>query len=257
MSELDEHVLPNDRPERIDLAVALALRDNPPRAGQWAEAVRDAYFGKRALLRPTPGDSLLEGPAMLLRRHRTIRLDVWPAPAAWQPGDRVAVIVEPGDELTCRRYVEWLLQLAEHVASNPIAENPWLGPCSLAPWSRQPGGTARLWAIAVARLILPASVRVEARHDLIGIRLAQVALGFGADTLAGPIEADRKLPVAGVTRPTEPTITGLRNLIEQAGLEPALQEDAVPRTVESGRFTVSLDLRELGLPADPDEESQS
>ena len=84
--------------------------------------------------------------------------------------------------------------------------------CSIAPYSRLPAGTHRLWLVAVARLALPATIRVEARHDLVGIRLAQVALGFGADVLSGPIESDRHLPVAGVTRPNEATLAGLRKI---------------------------------------------
>jgi 2-iminoacetate synthase ThiH len=63
-------------------------------------------------------------------------------------------------------------------------------------------------------------VRVEVRHDLHGVRLAQVALGFGADTLAGPIDAGRHLPLAGVPRPSETSEAALSELVRQAGLEP-------------------------------------
>ena len=59
---------------------------------------------------------------------------------------------------------------------------------------------------------------MAARHDLVGIRLAQLAVGFGADTLAGPIEPDRVLPLAGVTRPDENTLAGLTALVESLGL---------------------------------------
>ena len=52
-------------------------------------------------------------------------------------------------------------------------------------------------------------------------------------------------PVAGVTRPNEASITGLRNLIEQAGLVCALQEDAVPRALEAGRHTMSYQLLDI------------
>jgi 2-iminoacetate synthase ThiH len=87
-----------------------------------------------------------------------------------------------------------------------------------------PGGLHRLWLLAAARLALPAGVRVEVRHDLCGIRLAQVALGFGADTLAGPIDPVRHLPLAGVPRPSEATADGLCELVRQAGLTPVLEE---------------------------------
>jgi 2-iminoacetate synthase ThiH len=143
--------------------------------------------------------------------------------------------------------VHWLLELAQHHAKTPLPSLPHVGPCSLAPFSTDAAGTHRLWAIAVARLVLPAAIRVEARHDLIGIRLAQVALGFGADTIAGPIAPERHLPVAGVPRPDETTITGLHKLIEQAGLECALYEDIAPRVYETGQQTVRIKIADLDL----------
>ena len=88
-----------------------------------------------------------------------------------------------------------------------------------------------MWCIAAARLALPTAVRIEARHDRIGIRLAQIALGFGADTLSGPILPDRSLPLAGVTRPDEATAAGLATLVREAALEPARPEG---REAEAG-----------------------
>jgi len=198
--------------QTFDLSTLLELRQDPPRAGQWAGERRRADFGSHTLIRatlerPAPADVAIE------RGEDVLELDHLPVASAWRAGDHVMVAIEPGDDAACQRYVAWLLDLRD------LPDR-----CSLAPWSRQPGGTARLWAIAVARLVLPAHVRVEARHDLVGIRLAQIALAFGADTLAGPITPDRQLPVAGVTRPTEATLAGLRNLIEQAGLEPTFEE---------------------------------
>jgi len=228
----------------MDAETLLALRDNPPRLGYLAMERRADLFDRRTLLRPTPSWDPPIG-AAILRRNQQLELPAWPEPDAWQPGDRVLLPVEPDDELAIHRYVAWLLELAAHEARQPLEQNPLLGPCSIAPFCADPAGTHRLWLIGVARLALPGSIRVEARHDLIGIRLAQVALGFGADTLAGPVEAERHLPVAGVTRPNEASITGLRNLIEQAGLVCALQEDAVPRALETGRHTIPIQLFEI------------
>lgn len=235
--------MPEIAPESFDADTLLALRDNPPRLGYLAMERRADLFDLRTLLRPTPSIAPPTG-AAILRRDQQLELVAWPAPRAWQAGDRVMIPIEPDDEPGARRYVEWLLELAAHEARHPLEPNVLLGPCSVAPFCASPAGTHRLWMIGVARLVLPGSIRVEARHDLIGIRLAQVALGFGADTLAGPVEAERHLPVAGVTRPNEASITGLRNLIEQAGLVCALQEDAVPRALETGRHTVPIQLIE-------------
>jgi hypothetical protein len=227
----------------VDAETLLGLRHNPPQLGHLAMQRRTELFERRTLLRPTPTLPPPIGPA-ILRRNQQLDLGTWPEPDAWQPGDRLLLPVEPEDELAAYRYVAWLLELAAAQVADPIEPSPLLGPCSVAPFCADPAGTHRLWLIGIARLALPATIRVEARHDLIGIRLAQVALGFGADTLAGPVEADRHLPVAGVTRPNEASITGLRNLIEQAGLVCALQEDAVPRALETGRHTIPIQLFE-------------
>ena len=202
----DELQLPDARPDRFELDTLLALRRNPPRLGQWVMARRRELFGSQALIwaseasEPDPGASA-----------------AFPTPERWSesPEARVQLCVEPEDGPRAHAYLEWLLELAH------LAERGRPVPRSVAPYSTHAAGTHRLWLIAVARLVLPASIRVEARHDLVGIRLAQIALGFGADVLSGPIESDRHLPVAGVTRPNEATLAGLRNLIEQAGLEAA------------------------------------
>jgi hypothetical protein len=238
--------LPHDRPQQLDADTLLRLAGNPPLLGAWAMEVRTQLFGRRTLLRPTPEHARPSGPA-LLRRDELIELDSWPAPQAWQAGDRLMLPIEFGDEPTILYYVHWLLALAEHAKQKPLLVLPHLGPCSLAPFSSDPAGTHRLWAIAVARLVLPAAIRVEARHDLVGIRLAQVALGFGADTLAGPIAPERHLPVAGVPRPDEATITGLHKLIEQAGLECALHEDTAPRMHGAGEQTLRIKIADLDL----------
>jgi hypothetical protein len=230
--------------QSFDAEQLLDLRHNPPQLGHLAMERRADLFERRTLLRPTPTLPPPTGPA-ILRRNQQLDLAAWPEPEAWQPGDRVMIPVPPEDEPAARRYVTWLLELAAAEACDPLDLNPLLGPCSVAPFSADPAGTHRLWLIGVARLALPATIRVEARHDLVGIRLAQVALGFGADTLAGPVAAERHLPVAGVTRPNEASITGLRNLIEQAGLICALQEDAVPRALEAGRHTIPFQLLEI------------
>jgi hypothetical protein len=141
----------------------------------------------------------------------------WPDPAALRPGDRLIVQV---DRARLGAYFDYLGRLAAGAPAD----------LSFAPVCARPGGLFRLHLIAAARVALPGRVRVEARHDLLGIRLAQVALGFGADTLAGPLAAQRRLPLAGVPRPDEATTAGLAALVERAGLEPVLY-DLPPETL--------------------------
>ncbi|MFZ6179440.1 hypothetical protein [Nannocystis pusilla] len=135
----------------------------------------------------------------------------WPEPEALRAGDRLVLQV---DRSRLAAYFEYLSRLATAAPEG----------LSVAPFCALAGGLMRLHLIAAARVALPGRVRVEARHDLLGIRLAQVALGFGADTLAGPLAQTRKLPLAGVPRPDEATPAGLAALIERAGLEPVLDD---------------------------------
>lgn len=208
---------------------------DPADAGRRAQVARAAHFGRRVLIRaapahPTPTVAAIvrDGGPVLLEPARDMAQETgvsghaptdrdgapsgdpgWPDPAALRPGDRLVVQVD-GDRLGA--YCDYLARLA---AAAP-------GGLSLAPVCARAGGLFRLHLIAAARVALPGGVRVEARHDLLGIRLAQVALAFGADTLAGPLAAARRLPLAGVPRPDEATPAGLAALVERAGLEPVL-----------------------------------
>jgi hypothetical protein len=242
----------------------LALFSDPADAGRRAIAARDAAFGAAIQIRSTPvhptpalaaliqGDRVIDlssgtaqsagadlspgpaqpaatdlssGPAQPAATDlssgtaQSAATDLspgpaWPDPAILRPGDRLVLAVDH-DQLPA--YCAWLLLAA-------AAAPGW----SLAPFSPRPGGLFRLHLIAAARLALPAGVRVEVRHDLVGVRLAQVALQFGADTLAGPLDAGRHLPLAGVPRPSETSAMALAELVRQAGFEPQQ-----PSTLES------------------------
>ena len=212
-------------------AALLTLFSDPAAAGRRAIAARTAVFGAAIWIRSSPAHP---APALaaLIRDDRVIDLSpvpqdmsstpggpapddmssepAWPDPARLRPGDRLVLTVDH-DQLPA--YCAWLLRAA---AAAPSAG--W----SLAPFSPRPGGLFRLHLIAAARLALPAGVRVEVRHDLHGVHLAQVALQFGADTLAGPLDAGRHLPLAGVPRPSETSAMALGELVRQAGFEPEL-----------------------------------
>jgi len=177
-------------------AALLSLHLNPASAGRTASARRAAAFGDDIWIRAC--DAVAPEPRP------------WPSAAA--PGDDVILHVEPTTEGR-EAYVQWLLQ---HGASLPAGVH-------VTAYSTEAAGLHRLWCLAAARIALPPTVRVEVRHDLVGIRLAQIALGFGVDTFAGPLQSDRKLPLAGVTRPDEATREGIATLIRAAGLRPTFE----------------------------------
>lgn len=220
----------------------LALFTDPADAGRRAIDERTQAFGRRISIRPAPPLPTTTTPprALILRGTQTIDpahppgpdvpvppdmppgpgpdvpddptaphpdAPAWPDPHALSPGDRLLLRVDPTD---LPAYCAWLIAAAAHLPRDS----------SLAPYTAIPGGLHRLHLLAAARLALPRHIRVEARHDLIGIRLAQVALQFGADTLAGPIDTSRHLPLAAVPRPNETSRAALAELIRQAGLEP-------------------------------------
>lgn len=207
-----------NEPTAID---PLALFDQPASLGKMGARVRAQAFESQIWVRPAPAHDA-PNVASVLRADVPTELAAWPEPQALQPGDRVVIQV-PATDADRGRYVAWLRAMASDAPSE----------ISVAPTSPDPSGMHRLWCIAAARVLLPTTVRVEARHDLVGIRLAQLAVGFGADTLAGPIEADRTLPLAGVTRPNEATSAGLATLIRQVGLDPTITDLTDPTAAPS------------------------
>ena len=194
----------------------LALFERPAALGDYGAKARRRAFADQVWVRPAPSHPTPTAAALLRhglrdgsRDEQFTALAAWPEPDALQDNDRVILQVA-ATASDRQRYVAWLRAVARGAPAS----------LSVAPCSVDDGGMHRLWCIATARVLLPDHVHVEARHDLIGIRLAQLAVGFGADTLAGPVEPDRKLPLAGVTRPDEATAAGLATLIRQVGLTP-------------------------------------
>ncbi|MEE9382133.1 MAG: hypothetical protein V3V08_01800 [Nannocystaceae bacterium] len=198
-------------------AQLLAWRNEPIEIGAQAAKSAALRFGNSTWIRDTP--PCAKGCiASIVRNNETVVCDAWPSPEALDENDRVVLIVSP-DTTT-----SWLAYL-DHLSRG--------GPerFAIAPLSRLSGATFKLWLIASARLILSPgkrTIHVEACHDALGVGLAQVALDFGANVLAGPIDPDRHLPLAGVSRPTERTFVGLTTLVEQAG--------RIPRTGKNDPF---------------------
>jgi hypothetical protein len=62
--------------------------------------------------------------------------------------------------------------------------------------SRDVGRASVLLRVAKARITGPPATRVRVHWATVGIELAQVALGFGANELLGPVLSRRGLPIA-------------------------------------------------------------
>jgi hypothetical protein len=192
----------------------LALFERPAVLGRLASASRREHVGDEVLVRrrpegaEAPTDDVL---AVIERGDTTMSVASWPSATELQPGDHVTLWVEPEQRPA---FATWL---ATQGATLPAG-------VFVAPVSRTPTGTHRTWLVGALRIVLGPGRHVVARHDLLGPRVAQITLGFGASVLEGPWRADRRLPVAGVTRPDENTPIGLSALVEQAGLVPRLDE---------------------------------
>jgi aminodeoxyfutalosine synthase len=89
-------------------------------------------------------------------------------------------------------------------------------------------GCDDLKMVAVSRLMLDNFAHIKAYWVMIGPKLAQVALSFGADDLDGTIMGEQITHSAGASTPDGLTRSGLRNLIEAAGYEP-VERDAFYR----------------------------
>lgn len=85
---------------------------------------------------------------------------------------------------------------------------------------RQPTGIEDLRMIAVSRLMLDNFQHIKAFWIMLGVKLAQVSLHFGADDFDGTVVEERITHSAGAVTPQALTITEIRRLIEETGTVP-------------------------------------
>ena len=77
-----------------------------------------------------------------------------------------------------------------------------------------------LKTIAISRLMLDNILHIKAYWVMLGLKLAQVALSFGADDLAGTVIEEKITTMAGGNTDGCVTIKQIKNLIISAGKEP-------------------------------------
>lgn len=105
------------------------------------------------------------------------------------------------------------------------------------PVSKPPTGFDTLRTIAVSRLYLDNIDHVTAYWVGLGLKLAQVALSFGADDLHGTIHEEHIFHMAGSTSPQSQTVAAMIRAIREAGLEP-VQRDTFYRPLDDNRSPV-------------------
>ena len=136
------------------------------------------------------------------------------------PAERVQHLIRLREHQEESGGFQAFIALPFHPANTPLRDLPG------------PTGVDILKTIATARLVLDNIPHIKAYWVMLGARLAQTALHFGADDLEGTIVRERIAHEAGAR--TEPglTVAQLVELIREAGCEP-VERDTFHRPVES------------------------
>ncbi len=110
----------------------------------------------------------------------------------------------------------------------PLAFQPWEAPAMKLP---ETTGFCDLKAIAVGRLLLDNFPHIKSYWIMIGPRLAQVGLSFGADDLDGTVTEEKIAHDAGAPTGQSMAVHELCRLIREAGRRP-LERDTVFNVVK-------------------------
>jgi aminodeoxyfutalosine synthase len=110
----------------------------------------------------------------------------------------------------------------------PLAFQPWEAPAMKLP---ETTGFEDLKAIAVGRLMLDNIPHIKSYWIMIGPRLAQVALSFGADDIDGTVTEEKIAHDAGAQTAQSLTVHDLVRLVREAGRTP-IERDTVFNVVK-------------------------
>src|SRR5947209_111176 len=95
---------------------------------------------------------------------------------------------------------------------------------------QKPSGVMDLKVMAVSRLMLDNFPHIKAYWVMLGVKTAQLALGFGADDIDGTVVHEKIYHDAGSDSPQEMSVAELRRLIEETGRVP-VERDTLYREV--------------------------
>ena len=115
-----------------------------------------------------------------------------------------------------------LIPLAFHPENTPLANVP---PAS---------GQTDLRVIAVSRLLLDNVAHIKAYWIQIGVKLAQIALFFGADDLVGTVVDETITHAAGATTASGLSRVDFERIIRESGREPVERDASYRRIVRAG-----------------------
>lgn len=101
------------------------------------------------------------------------------------------------------------IPLAFHPANNPLGQQ-----------IPKPSGLMDLRMMAICRLMLDNFPHIKAYWPMLGVKIAQVALSYGADDIDGTVVHETIYHAAGSDSPQELSVADLRRLIEEAGRIP-------------------------------------
>ncbi len=100
----------------------------------------------------------------------------------------------------------------------PLAFHP--GNTALAGTATGPSAWEELRILAVSRLLLDNVPHLKVFWIMVGLKLAQVALGFGADDVDGTVAEEKITHAAGARTPESLSVPDLHQLIRAAGRTP-------------------------------------
>lgn len=175
------------------------------------------------------------------------------------PGSRWLEVMRQAHELGIRSnatmlygHVETYRERVEHMAALRDLQDETGGFMAFIPLKFHPSNTDLaelaspmsslddLKVYAVSRLMLDNIEHIKVFWIMLGVKLAQVALSYGADDFDGTVVEEKITHRAGATTPEGLTVPDIRRLIEETGTVP-VERDTLYNEVtrEAGMFAIS------------------
>ena len=95
-------------------------------------------------------------------------------------------------------------------------------------------GLLDLKTIAIGRILLDNFVHVKSFWIMLGVKLAQISLSFGADDMNGTVIEEKITHAAGAETPQKLTVEEMTRLILEAGREPVERNTIYQRVLRTG-----------------------